>query len=62
DYKSIKSHLLEDDHLSTFSGGGLMRQTRISSASDEKDEWGYMKATDIGDKLSDLANSTLAND
>ncbi len=62
DYKSIKSYLLEDDHLSTFSGVRVMRQSRISTGTAEEDEWKYMKASDLGDKLSDYANSTLAKD
>lgn len=62
DYKAIKNYLLEDDHFSTFSGSRMMRQTRISSASSEENEWGYMKANEIGDRLNDFANSSLAKE
>lgn len=62
DHRAIKEHLLDDDHLSRFNGAKIMRQTRISGGSDGQEEWRFMDRGQINDKLSDIANSTFAND
>lgn len=62
DYKSIKKYLLSDEHLSTFNGARMMRQTRISGSQEEAEEWGLSSEKDVSDKLNDIANSTFATD